>query len=107
MVACLSGIIKLARLVTGLSQTGWTHFSHFGAQTVDLQRVGGLPQGEQFSLFVGCDGLQPTHDMHLVQELFPRMIIMDQGRIIADGKTDHLLQDVALLEAHGLEAPTR
>jgi len=48
-----------------------------------------------------------THDMHLVQELFPRMIIMDQGRIIADGKTDHLLQDVALLEAHGLEAPTR
>lgn len=48
-----------------------------------------------------------THDMHLVQELFPRMIIMDQGRIIADGKTEHLLQDVALLEAHGLEAPTR
>ena len=48
-----------------------------------------------------------THDMHLVQELFPRMIIMDQGRIIADGKTEHLLQDAALLEAHGLEAPTR
>lgn len=48
-----------------------------------------------------------THDMHLVQELFPRMIIMDQGRIISDGKTEQLLQDTALLEAHGLEAPTR
>lgn len=47
-----------------------------------------------------------THDMHLVQELFPRMIIMDQGRIISDGKTEQLLQDTALLEAHGLEAPT-
>lgn len=46
-----------------------------------------------------------THDMHLVRELFPRMIIMDQGRIIADGKTEHLLQDTALLEAHGLEVP--
>lgn len=48
-----------------------------------------------------------THDMQLVQELFPRMIIMDQGRVIADGKTKHLLHDVDLLEAHGLEAPTR
>lgn len=48
-----------------------------------------------------------THDMHLVQELFPRMIIMDQGRIISDGKTEQLLQDTALLEAHGLEAPAR
>ncbi|RCK73246.1 MAG: ATPase component NikO of energizing module of nickel ECF transporter [Anaerolineae bacterium] len=46
-----------------------------------------------------------THDMHLVQELFPRMIIMDQGRIIADGETERLMQDVAFLEAHGLEAP--
>ncbi len=46
-----------------------------------------------------------THDMHLVQELFPRMIIMDQGRIIADGETGRLMQDVAFLEAHGLEAP--
>ncbi len=46
-----------------------------------------------------------THDMHLVQELFPRMVIMDQGRVIADGKTEELLKDTALLEAHGLEAP--
>lgn len=48
-----------------------------------------------------------THDMHLVQELFPRMIIMDQGRIVADGKTEQMLDDIALLEAHGLEAPAR
>lgn len=46
-----------------------------------------------------------THDMHLVRELFPRMIIMDGGRIIADGNTEDLLKDIPLLEAHGLEAP--
>ena len=46
-----------------------------------------------------------THDMLMVHELFPRMIIMDQGRIVADGPTDLLMNDVALLETHGLERP--
>ena len=46
-----------------------------------------------------------THDMHMVRELFPRMIIMDEGRVVADGKTAVLLEDTALLEAHGLEMP--
>ncbi|MFQ5341322.1 MAG: energy-coupling factor ABC transporter ATP-binding protein [Anaerolineae bacterium] len=46
-----------------------------------------------------------THDMLLVHELFPRMVIMDQGRIVADGPTDLLMNDVALLETHGLERP--
>jgi len=46
-----------------------------------------------------------THDMLLVQELFPRMIVMDEGRVVADGATAVLLQDVTFLEAHGLEMP--
>jgi cobalt transport protein ATP-binding subunit len=49
--------------------------------------------------------LVSTHDMALVGELFPRMIIMDEGRIVADGPTAELLNDAALLEAHGLESP--
>jgi len=49
--------------------------------------------------------LVSTHDMLMVRELFPRMIIMDQGRIVADGPTARLLDDVELLEAHGLERP--
>jgi hypothetical protein len=40
-----------------------------------------------------------------VRELFPRMVIMDQGRIVADGPTARFLADQALLEAHGLELP--
>ncbi len=49
--------------------------------------------------------LVSTHDMLMVRELFPRMVIMDEGRIVADGPTDRLMADTALLEAHGLEAP--
>jgi cobalt/nickel transport system ATP-binding protein len=49
--------------------------------------------------------LVSTHDMLLVHELFPRMIIMDEGRIVADGKTIEMMNDRVLLEAHGLEKP--
>jgi len=49
--------------------------------------------------------LVATHDMRLVAELFPRILIMDQGRIVADGPTPEILRDAALLEAHGLEPP--
>ncbi|MGQ9501711.1 MAG: energy-coupling factor ABC transporter ATP-binding protein [Anaerolineae bacterium] len=48
--------------------------------------------------------LASTHDMLMVRELFPRMIIMDEGRIVADGPTSELLAQSELLEAHGLEA---
>jgi cobalt transport protein ATP-binding subunit len=44
-----------------------------------------------------------THDMHLVRDLFPRMVIMDSGQIVADGPTADLLSDHQLLERHGLE----
>jgi cobalt/nickel transport system ATP-binding protein len=47
--------------------------------------------------------LVSTHDLRLVHELFPRTVIMDDGRIVADGSTDQLLNDEALLKAHGLE----
>jgi len=49
--------------------------------------------------------LVSTHDLRMVQELFPRMVIMDEGKIVADGPTSELLEDQALLEAHGLEKP--
>src|SRR4030043_1340251 len=49
--------------------------------------------------------LVSTHDMHLVDEIFPRMIILDEGKVVADGPTQALMDDHALLEAHGLERP--
>jgi len=49
--------------------------------------------------------LVSTHDLLMVQELFPRMVIMDEGRVVADGPTEALLADPSLLEEHGLELP--
>jgi len=49
--------------------------------------------------------LVSTHDMLMVRELFPRMVIMDEGRIVADGPTGSLMEDEGLLTAHGLEKP--
>jgi cobalt/nickel transport system ATP-binding protein len=49
--------------------------------------------------------LVSTHDMRLVAEVFPRTIVMDDGRIAADGRTVDILADDRLLEAHGLERP--
>jgi cobalt/nickel transport system ATP-binding protein len=49
--------------------------------------------------------LVSTHDMRLVQELFPRTIVMDDGNIVADGLTMEILENEELLNAHGLEKP--
>jgi hypothetical protein len=32
-------------------------------------------------------------------------VILDGGRLVADGRTTQLLQDAALMERHGLEVP--
>ncbi len=49
--------------------------------------------------------LVSSHDLAMVHELLPRMVIMDEGRIVADGPTLELMEDKKLLETHGLEKP--
>ncbi|MFN8432920.1 MAG: ABC transporter ATP-binding protein [Anaerolineales bacterium] len=49
--------------------------------------------------------LVSTHDMALVKELFPRTVVMDEGRVVADGPTSEILENETLLTAHGLEKP--
>lgn len=46
-----------------------------------------------------------THDMEMVLDLCPRTIVMHDGRIAADGDTRQVFDDLALLEACGLEQP--
>ncbi len=43
-----------------------------------------------------------THDLPMARELLPRTLVMDEGRIVADGPTQDVLSDRPLLEAHGL-----
>jgi len=46
-----------------------------------------------------------THDLLFAMELCDRAIIMDDGKIVADGSIDDILADEDVLDAHGLEAP--
>lgn len=43
-----------------------------------------------------------THDLDLVRRLCPRAVILDGGRIVADGPSAELLRDETLLASHGL-----
>lgn len=46
-----------------------------------------------------------THDLELVVEMCSRVIVLDHGRVVAEGTTVELLNDEALMLAHGLERP--
>ena len=46
-----------------------------------------------------------THDLPLAAELCERAVILDGGRIVADGPCRELLADRELLAAHDLELP--
>ncbi len=48
-----------------------------------------------------------THDLDLVLDLCPRVIVLDGGRVVADGPAAELLADPGLMEKHGLEVPGR
>jgi len=76
---------------------------------LDEPSAGLDPRGrrELINLLTGLEQtmLVSTHDMKLVAEIFPRTVIVDGGRVVADGSTVATLADRALLEAHGLEQP--
>jgi cobalt/nickel transport system ATP-binding protein len=46
--------------------------------------------------------LLATHDLPLIRRLCSRVILMDQGLVVADRTTADLLADTAILRAHGL-----
>lgn len=46
-----------------------------------------------------------THDLEMVLDLCERAILLDAGRVVADGPAAEILGDAGLMEAHGLEVP--
>ena len=46
-----------------------------------------------------------THDLELVVDLCARVVVLDDGKIVAQGPTVPLLSDEPLMLAHGLEKP--
>jgi cobalt/nickel transport system ATP-binding protein len=52
-----------------------------------------------------CTMLIATHDLEMVLEVCPRVVLLEAGRVVADGPCREVLADSALLERHGLERP--
>jgi cobalt/nickel transport system ATP-binding protein len=48
-----------------------------------------------------------THDLDLVLETCSRVLVLDGGRLLADGPAEKLLADPELMDRHGLEVPYR
>jgi cobalt/nickel transport system ATP-binding protein len=48
-----------------------------------------------------------THDLDLVLDVCPRVLVLDAGKLAADGPACDLLADPELIEKHGLEVPYR
>jgi cobalt/nickel transport system ATP-binding protein len=67
------------------------------------------PRGrrELISLLNGLGGtkLIASHDLELILATCRRALVLDAGRIVADGEATTILGDACLMEAHGLEVP--
>jgi cobalt/nickel transport system ATP-binding protein len=48
-----------------------------------------------------------THDLDLVLDTCSRVLVLDGGRLLADGPAEKLLADPELMDRHGLEVPYR
>lgn len=46
-----------------------------------------------------------SHDLELILQTCDRVLLLDGGRLAADGPARQILADAALMEAHGLEVP--
>ncbi|MFO8007703.1 MAG: ABC transporter ATP-binding protein [Candidatus Brocadiia bacterium] len=58
-----------------------------------------LLEGMEMTLLVA------SHDLDAVMDICGRVVLLDEGQVVADGPTDTILTDRELLEAHSLELP--
>jgi energy-coupling factor transporter ATP-binding protein EcfA2 len=59
----------------------------------------------QMLLALSCTKLIATHDLELVLEVCPRTVVLDEGKVAADGASEQILGDAAIMDEHGLEVP--
>ena len=46
-----------------------------------------------------------SHDLELILEVCDRVLLLDDGIVVAEGHPSRIMSDVPLMEAHGLERP--
>jgi cobalt/nickel transport system ATP-binding protein len=69
------------------------------------------PRGwrELIGLLNRLDGTRiiAAHDQGLILDTCQRVLVIDGGRLVAEGPAAAVLADATLMEAHGLEVPER
>jgi energy-coupling factor transporter ATP-binding protein EcfA2 len=86
VLACDPSVLVLDEPTANLDPRGRRRF---------IQLIRGLPATK----------LIATHDLEMALELCNRTVLLDAGRVAANGLTRNVLGDPNLLEAHGLEMP--
>ena len=86
VLACEASILALAEPTSDLAPRGRREFKALLRQ-------------------IGATKVIATHDLELIVELCARSIVLDHGRVVADGATLELLGNEELMMAHGLERP--
>ena len=46
-----------------------------------------------------------AHDLEMILEVCDRVVMLDEGQILADGVPQEIMRNQSLMEAHGLEVP--
>jgi energy-coupling factor transporter ATP-binding protein EcfA2 len=91
--ACLAGVLACEPSLLALDEPSANLDPRARRQLIAL--LAGLPAAQ----------IVATHDLEMALELCPRTVVLDKGRVVADGPTRTLLGDAALMDAHGLEVP--
>lgn len=91
--ACLAGVLACEPEMLALDEPSSNLDPRGRRQLIEL--LANLPAAQ----------LIATHDLEMVLDLCPRTLVLDRGRIVADGKTRDILVDAPLMAAHGLEVP--
>lgn len=60
-------------------------------------------------ILIGFNGtlVVATHDLDFVLDLCSRVLVLESGKIQADGPTQRILSDPLIMDRHGLEVPWR
>ncbi len=91
--ACLAGVLACEPSALALDEP--TANLDPRARRRFLALIAGLPATK----------LIATHDLEMALDLCPRALLLDAGKVVADGPTRVLLADELLLDRHGLEVP--
>lgn len=90
---CLAGILACEPSLLALDEPSSNLDPRSRRRLIEILR--GLPAAQIIA----------SHDLELILELCHRVIVLDQGKIQADGPTRAVLASEELMLAHGLEVP--